>query len=281
MTGRRSPTRTPASILDELRALLLHPSADKSAVGDLVRKYRESLSISTTALADRIRVAPQTVLRWERGEIKNAQLRKLEIASGAGPEPQSFVSLDSQYLAIRPFSYILKREQDAKVIWILKSQRKFLSGWPGSPRFQMLEIVRERRAQQRTLQINFVYPETPDNARNSFKKFRDFLTEQEQYREFRESFRGVRVPPNSACQLGLGITEVSMVIMEYDSESFDRLKRERDVFIETPVAVLLDPQDNVTSPTEFTVWTELPFQNVEDLWSDWQRLLTSELNVIE
>lgn len=267
----RNQSRRPEQVLDELRAALSKPLAGpdaERALGGLVRKYREALGIKSAAeFAKRVGVTEQTVFRWERGQIGQAQLRKLDLVAQE-PATSSYVTLDSQYLAIRPFAYILARQHDAKAVWILRSYRRFLSGYPSGARFEMVAMARANRE----LNFNFVFPSEPRAAQESFRSLQQFL-QREDYRELAGQFHGITVQRETAQLLGLGIVETSTLVIEYQDRAFDTVQRERDIFIETPVAILIDPAKNLAAPNETQIWTELPVHKVDELWMQWQPLL--------
>ena len=273
----RVARHSPRDLVEKLRAQLHSRTASPKARGQLVRELRESLSLTSAELASRIGVSQQTVLRWEKGALTPSQVKKLELAIPATTTTERpFVIVDSRKTAIRPLEYVLERQKDAKRVWILKSSRPFLSGRSSTPRFDMVATARTRP----NLQFNFVYPEHPEEARNSIRQFEDFL-KNDNFEGVRHQFRGIRVTPAQASKLSLGFNECSIVIIEYAPEAFEELNRERDIFVELPVAVLLNPESNRTDSVGKMLLIELPGPNADELWFQIRGDLQSADNIIE
>jgi transcriptional regulator with XRE-family HTH domain len=257
---------------------------DKAEIGTLIQAFREGLSLTPKEFAQQLGVSVQTLHRWEKmaRPPRMAQVRKFELllaetekrASGAAGEAKMYVQLDSQYLAVRPLPYILLRERDANQVYLFKSIRPFLAGWPGQPRQEMLAIMEERFNARKASEFYFVFTKYPGVARKTFTSFKESLESDREYRKMNLNIKGYCIDDaNVALGLGLSPTFAAWVVIVYDDLAKKALKREFDIFAELPVALLADPENNVWKHGAEDVWVELPQQHADLLWRRWRPIL--------
>jgi hypothetical protein len=172
----------------------------------------------------------------------------------------------------------MEREKEAENVWIFKCHSPFLSGSVGNPRFEMVDIVRRQKKVDRNLYFNFVFANEPRAALESFESFHEFLKEQG-YADVRDNFRGFRIDKDDAkAKFGLvPAADTAWVILLYHSENWDKLRRQADIFLETPVAILMDPIQNRQEVGEKQIWIELPSQRVDTMWKAWKEELKPEI----
>jgi hypothetical protein len=204
------------------------------------------------------------------------------------------VEIEGRNIAIRPWSYLIERQRDAKEVWILKCNREFLAGWDGPTRRQIIDsLERNRDLVYRYFYCDPANPNPGDGenpAKESFKIFQGDL--ESDYPEVKESVEGSLQDFNDkdgalkreermkhVIELGLTPTYATWIVIVYQDEPRRQIHRNIDIFAELPAATYAEFQgqangssEMILSDDEYLVWFELPQRRADKLWRRWEKL---------
>jgi DNA-binding transcriptional regulator YiaG len=280
------------SILSQLKAAdarktPLSPD-EATKISRQLKELRYTLNLTPNQCARLLGVAVQTLYRWESAQPPRLsafrQFEKLlpaieaetpanEPAATAPPLEAAPTGAPWEKWAHRTLKDILDRERRAKTVYLLKTRAPFLSGEQLQTRRQMIEIIAGHIEARHEFHFRFFCTDTPSEARDSYCDFRSHLNHG--HSDFAERVHGWTLPKEVAFDLGLGDNHLGWVVIEYQPGQSSQFPRDRDIFVEVPVAELLDRESNLqdTSVTRYQ-WFEYPDQFATPMWEKrWLEIL--------
>lgn len=292
-------------------------------VGRLLVESRDILDMSYRGFADQLGVSTASIRRWEKEGVPSDKVRLLDalvkreldnkVASSDSLKKQrGLCYIEDQPVAIRSKEYIRLREKDARIVWVLRSNTTFLSGYPGEFRDFMIEQLLSNREEK--MEYRFLYCELKEDAESRkeqqvylAKALADGSSVSPEYRLSRNKARDSHALFKKAClavqerinraernekvdiferarawpviemkdqmTLGVGVLFISMVLMEYYDKAQEDLGREYDVFVEIPAALIDEEHPDRLRMGDVKAWAQLAPHKAQSVEMAWRPVL--------
>lgn len=264
----------PPATLDKLLVMAQTPSLIRAPeeVANFFENLLEITSIAASQLAREINVTPQTVNRWQRGEVapRSRQFEKISafIKERMNEETANNFPLDENHkvwkdveaasrLGIHFSDSIMALEKEAQHVWILKSGilREASQGYIGQGVLCALK---------NGVHYHYVFlAGTP--AATSFVRLVEWLKAQ----EFTGSVTGYALhDPIWAGTLGITQVPGAWVMIEYGETQIHQLQRNFDVFMGLPAREYTDAtRQHLKNEDGQPCWIELATSRA-DIWKE-------------